>query len=131
MNKKLFIFMFLIMASPVFAVDNPFRDEFIEEQPPTLIEVKTTETVKETKTSLKDNKNFLTNTPAGRTQAEKFLKKELEKIISVSEETAEEIRNINIKFDFLNIIVRSTFPLFLVPFTVSISTIESSGFAAV
>jgi DNA primase len=26
------------------------------------------------------NKNFLTNTPAGRTQAEKFLKKELEKI---------------------------------------------------
>lgn len=36
MNKKLFIFMFLIMASPVFAVENPFRDEVINELPPTL-----------------------------------------------------------------------------------------------
>ena len=43
MNKKLFIFMFLVMASPVFANDNPFRDEVINELPPTLTEVKTTE----------------------------------------------------------------------------------------
>ena len=43
MNKKLFIFMFLVMASPVLANDNPFRDEVINELPPTLTEVKTTE----------------------------------------------------------------------------------------
>ena len=43
MNKKLFIFMFLVMASPVLASDNPFRDEVINELPPTLTEVKTTE----------------------------------------------------------------------------------------
>ena len=43
MNKKLFIFMFLVMANPVFANDNPFRDEVINELPPTLTEVKTTE----------------------------------------------------------------------------------------
>jgi len=36
MNKKLFIFIFLIMASPVFADDNPFRDEFVNELPPRL-----------------------------------------------------------------------------------------------
>ena len=36
MNKKLFIFMFLVMASPVFAIDNPFREEVINELPPTL-----------------------------------------------------------------------------------------------
>lgn len=36
MNKKLFIFIFLIMASPVFAEDNPFRDEFVNELPPRL-----------------------------------------------------------------------------------------------
>ncbi len=34
MNKKLFILMFLIMASPVFADDSPFRDEVIYEQLP-------------------------------------------------------------------------------------------------
>ena len=39
MNKKLFIFMFLLMASPVFAQENPFRDEVINELPPTLNEV--------------------------------------------------------------------------------------------
>ena len=43
MNKKLFIFMFLVMASPVLANDSPFRDEVINELPPTLTEVKTTE----------------------------------------------------------------------------------------
>lgn len=43
MNKKLFIFMFLVMASPVFADDNPFRDEVINELPPTLSAVKTTD----------------------------------------------------------------------------------------
>lgn len=43
MNKKLFIFMFLVMASPVFANDNPFRDEVINELPPALSEVKMTE----------------------------------------------------------------------------------------
>ena len=36
MNKKLFIFMFLVMASPVFAIDNPFREEIVSEVPPTL-----------------------------------------------------------------------------------------------
>ena len=36
MNKKLFIFMFLVMASPAFAIDNPFREEVINELPPTL-----------------------------------------------------------------------------------------------
>ena len=35
--------MFLVMASPVLANDNPFRDEVINELPPTLTEVKTTE----------------------------------------------------------------------------------------
>ena len=40
MNKKLFIFMFLIMASPVFAEDNPFRDDVINELPPSLSDVK-------------------------------------------------------------------------------------------
>ena len=39
MNKKLFIFMFLVMASPVFAIDNPFREEVINELPPTLPQV--------------------------------------------------------------------------------------------
>lgn len=39
MNKKLFIFMFLVMASPVFAIDNPFREEVINEVPPTLPQV--------------------------------------------------------------------------------------------
>ncbi len=43
MNKKLFIFMFLVMAGPVFANDNPFRDEVINELPPALSEVKMTE----------------------------------------------------------------------------------------
>ena len=46
MNKKLFILMFLIMASPVFANDNPFRDEVINEQTPSLIGVETTTTQK-------------------------------------------------------------------------------------
>lgn len=36
MNKKLFIITFLLLASPVFANDNPFRDEIINEVPPTL-----------------------------------------------------------------------------------------------
>ncbi len=36
MNKKLFILMFLIMASPVFADDSPFRDEVINELPPSV-----------------------------------------------------------------------------------------------
>lgn len=36
MNKKLFIFMFLLLASPVFANDNPFREEIINELPPVL-----------------------------------------------------------------------------------------------
>ena len=36
MNKKIFIFMFLVMASPVFAIDNPFREEVVSEVPPTL-----------------------------------------------------------------------------------------------
>ena len=39
MNKKLFIFMFLVMASPAFAIDNPFREEVINELPPTLPKV--------------------------------------------------------------------------------------------
>ena len=28
--------MFLVMASPVFAIDNPFREEIVSEVPPTL-----------------------------------------------------------------------------------------------
>ena len=36
MNKKLFIFTFLLIASPVFASENPFRDEVINELPPSL-----------------------------------------------------------------------------------------------
>ena len=36
MNKKIFIFMFLVMASPAFAIDNPFREEVVSEVPPTL-----------------------------------------------------------------------------------------------
>ena len=39
MNKKIFIFMFLVMASPVFAIENPFREEVINELPPTLPQV--------------------------------------------------------------------------------------------
>ncbi|MCD7739989.1 MAG: TolC family protein [Candidatus Gastranaerophilales bacterium] len=39
MNKKLFIFIFLIMVSPALADDNPFRDEVINELAPTLTEV--------------------------------------------------------------------------------------------
>ena len=38
MNKKLLIFIFLLMALPVFADDSPFRDEVINELPPTLSE---------------------------------------------------------------------------------------------
>ena len=36
MSKKLFIFLFLLIALPVFADDNPFRDEVINELPPEL-----------------------------------------------------------------------------------------------
>ncbi len=39
MNKKLFIFMFLLMGSPVLAADSPFSDEVINELPPSLSEV--------------------------------------------------------------------------------------------
>ncbi len=39
MNKKVFILMFLLIASPVFADDSPFRDEVIDELPPSLTEV--------------------------------------------------------------------------------------------
>ncbi len=38
MNKKLLIFVFLLMTLPVFADDSPFRDEVINELPPTLSE---------------------------------------------------------------------------------------------
>lgn len=38
MNKKLLIFIFLLTALPVFAGDSPFRDEVINENPPTLSE---------------------------------------------------------------------------------------------
>lgn len=38
MNKKLLIFIFLLMALPVFADDSPFRDEVINELSPTLSE---------------------------------------------------------------------------------------------
>lgn len=48
MNKKLFIFMFLLVAGPAFAVDNPFRDEVINELPPTLTEVQSADTNKTT-----------------------------------------------------------------------------------
>ncbi len=36
MNKKLFIFMFLAIASPVFAIDNALKEEIVDELPPTL-----------------------------------------------------------------------------------------------
>jgi len=36
MNKKLFIFLFILIAFPAFADDNPFRDEVINELPPEL-----------------------------------------------------------------------------------------------
>ena len=39
MNKKLFIFMFLIMASPVFASDAPLADEVVVENEPVIEEV--------------------------------------------------------------------------------------------
>jgi chemotaxis protein histidine kinase CheA len=39
MNKKLFIFMFLIMASPVFASDAPLKDEVVIEKEPVIEEV--------------------------------------------------------------------------------------------
>ncbi len=38
MNKKVFILMFLLIASPVFADDSPFRDEVVNEAVPTLTE---------------------------------------------------------------------------------------------
>jgi outer membrane protein TolC len=44
MNKKLFIFVFLLMASPVFAEDNPFRDEVISP----VVNVQTTQTAEKT-----------------------------------------------------------------------------------
>ncbi len=44
MNKKLFIFMFLLLANPVFAVDNPFRDEVVNELPPALPSVEASNT---------------------------------------------------------------------------------------
>ena len=49
MNKKLFILMFLIMASPVFAEDMA-KDVYVDEQPPTLEEVQVISDV-ETKTT--------------------------------------------------------------------------------
>ena len=39
MNKKLFIFMFLVMASPVFASDTPLKDEVVIEKEPVIEEV--------------------------------------------------------------------------------------------
>ena len=42
MSKKLFIFLFLLIALPVFADDNPFRDDVINELPPELPAVQTT-----------------------------------------------------------------------------------------
>ena len=42
MSKKLFIFLFLLIALPVFADDNPFRDDVINELPPELPSVQTT-----------------------------------------------------------------------------------------
>ena len=43
MNKKIFIFTFLLMASSAFANDNPFRDEVVEERAPSLISVEVEE----------------------------------------------------------------------------------------
>ena len=40
------------------------------------------------------------------------------------------IRKISMKLDFLKIMVRKTFPFSLLPFTVSISTIGTSGLAS-
>ena len=48
MNKKIFIFTFLLIASPVFAADNPFRDEVINELPPSLTNVEANTTTKTT-----------------------------------------------------------------------------------
>lgn len=39
MNKKLFIFLFLLIASPVFAEDAPLKDVYVDEAVPTLEEV--------------------------------------------------------------------------------------------
>ncbi len=36
MNKKLIILLFIFMASPVFADDNPYREDIFTEQPPVL-----------------------------------------------------------------------------------------------
>ena len=46
MNKKIFIFTFLLIASPVFAADNPFRDEVINELPPSLTGVEASKPAK-------------------------------------------------------------------------------------
>ncbi len=41
MNKKLFIFLFLLIASPAFADDTPHNDVYVEEAVPTLEQVQT------------------------------------------------------------------------------------------
>lgn len=65
MSKKLFIFLFLLIALPVFADDNPFRDEVINELPPELPSVQTTADTNKTTFSQKvkgvfhkENKNL-------------------------------------------------------------------------
>ena len=58
MNKKLFILMFLIMASPVFADDSPFRDEVINELPPSVNTVQSDVTVESKTTFSQKIKNI-------------------------------------------------------------------------
>ena len=87
MNKKLFIFMFLIMASPVFADDNPFRDDVINELPPSLSDVKP---AVETKTTFSQKvKNFFSKSDNNKSGSAKEVN-----IIEPSEEYIKTIESV-------------------------------------
>ncbi len=62
MNKKLFIFLFILIAIPAFADDSPFRDEVINELPPELPAVQTDAGSSKTVSSNKIKNLFHKNT---------------------------------------------------------------------
>lgn len=60
MNKRLFIFLFLVMASPVFAADVPFEDVYVPEAEPSLEDVIPADAKPEKTPFLKKVKNIFT-----------------------------------------------------------------------
>ncbi len=63
MNKKLFILIVLIISNPVFADENPFREEVINELPPDIVQVQPDNEVKVPFTQKIKNKFKKSNSP--------------------------------------------------------------------